>query len=122
MTKSENKKLLKIWGEKVFENAGNKCEITDTTADNCQLHPHHYFGRRNRATKYYIPNVVCLSAVRHTLGVMSAHENPEWFRKEMLDIRGDKWLTDLIKQSNKVFKGTYQDVLDYLEGKKENYC
>ncbi len=122
MTKSEDKKLLAIWKQKVFENAIWKCEISGQTPPAVQLHCHHYFGRRNRATRYYIPNGILLAALYHTMGIQSAHENPKWFRGKMLNVRGKKWLTDLIRQSNKTFKGTYETVLEYLEGKTLNYC
>lgn len=121
MTKSEIKKLDDIWKKKVKDNADFKCEIDGTLADNCQLHSHHYIGRRNRATRWYLPNGICLSALRHTMGVNSAHENPEWFRVCMLEIRGKKWLEDIYRQSNKICKATYEEVLKYLNGEEKNY-
>lgn len=121
MTKSEIKKLDKLWKEKLFEDMDFKCELTGLQKGQIQLHPHHYIGRRNRATRWYLPNGVCLSASKHTMSIWSAHQNPEWFRSQMLDLRGQKWLNDLQNQSNKVFKGTYDQVKDYLEGKTKNY-
>ena len=122
MTKGEIKKLDKIWSAKVKEDALYRCEITGKKGDECQLHPHHFITRKNRSTRWYLPNGICLSAGKHTMEVVSAHGHPEWFRKQMLDIRGDKWLKDVVRQANKVFKGTYKEVLDYLEGKTNNYC
>lgn len=121
MKKSETKKLDDIWRVKIKENAGHKCEIDGTLANACQLHSHHFIGRRNKATRWYLPNGVCLSALRHKLSVWSAHENPEYFRKEMLDIRGQKWLNDLTRRANMTFKGSFQSVKDYLDGKTDNY-
>lgn len=117
MKKKEINKLDKIWKEKIKEHG--KCEIDGIS--NCQIHAHHYIGRRNRATRWYLPNGFCLSALRHTMGVQSAHENPEWFRNEALNKRGQEWLDDIIKQSNKMFKGTYEEVLAYLNGETDNY-
>lgn len=122
MTKTEINKLDRIWKQKVFENAIWRCELSGLTPAVAQLHPHHYVGRRNRATRWYLPNGICLSASMHTMGVKSAHGDPEYFRKIILDIRGQLWLNDLVKQSNKVCKSSYQTVLDYFEGKTDNYC
>lgn len=58
----------------------------------------------------------------HTFGLWSAHQNPEYFRSQMLDIRGNKWLKDLTKQSSKTFKGNFETVKKYLEGELKNYC
>ena len=55
------------------------------------------------------------------MSIWSAHENPEWFRKQMLDLRGKKWLDSLVVRSNKIYKGDYQTVKDYLDGKREDY-
>lgn len=121
MTKSQTHKLDLLWAKKVKENAGFRCEIDGTNENCCQLNSHHYIGRRNRATRWYIPNGICLSAVRHTFGIQSAHQDPEYFRKEMLDRRGKKWLNDIILQSNKVCKVSYETVLNYLNGNSENY-
>ncbi len=111
MTEAQDKKLLKMSGKKAREMAKEKCDI-------CQreglLNVHHYFGRRNRATRWWIPNAVVLCYTHHKGGVKSAHENPEWFREVMKQKRGDKWLKDLIKRSNVIFKGTYQEMEKHI--------
>lgn len=117
MTRKEIKRLDKLWAEKV--NKG-RCEIDGTK--NCQLHQHHFYGRVNRATRWYIPNGFCLSAKRHTMGIWSAHQAPEWFRNKALELRGQEWLDNLKKQSLKVFKGSFEDVKRYLDGETNNYC
>ncbi len=121
MTKSETRKLDKIFKEKLFENAGYMCEITGQNQNECQLHPHHYIGRRYKSLRWWIPNGICLSAAKHTMSIWSAHQNPEWFRKEMIDRRGQKWIDDLHKRSNLVFKGKFEAVKEYLEGKRKDY-
>lgn len=121
MTRKEIDKLDKIWSEKVKEIAGYRCEITGRGKESCQLNSHHYIGRTNRAMRWWLPNGVCLSAAKHKLDTKSAHEDPEWFRKEMLRLRGAKWLKDITKRSNLFFKGTYQQVLDYLNGEVKDY-
>lgn len=120
MTNSEIRKLDKIWRDKVKEDANYRCEIDGTT--DCVLNSHHYIGRRNRSTRWYLPNGICLSVARHKFSTKSAHEDPEYFRKMMLEIRGKKWLKDIYKQSNKPCKATYEEVLKYLNGDSNNYC
>lgn len=121
MKRGEIKKLDKLWGKLVKEEAKFKCEICQKSGDECQLHPHHQIGRRHRSLRWWLPNGVCLCASHHTMGLWSAHENPEWYRTQMLDIRGLEWLRELQKRANLPFKGTYQQVLDYLEGRSEDY-
>lgn len=121
MTKQQTKKLDIIWAKKVKENASFRCEVSGELDNTCMLNSHHYIGRRNKATRWYLPNGIALSVYVHKFGVQSAHENPEWFRKIMLDLRGKAWLNDIVKQSNKVFKGSYECVLEYLNGNSENY-
>lgn len=95
----------------------DRCTICGKPGNN----PHHYITRRNRAIRWYLPAGICLCPLHHTLGTKSAHKDPEWFRSQMLDIRGRKWLDDVVQQSNKICKANYQTVKDYLDGKRENY-
>lgn len=111
MTKSEDKKLLKMWGIKARERARGQCEVCGSSGI---LNVHHYIGRRNRATRWWIPNAVVLCYTHHKGGVQSAHEHPEWFREVMKRLRGDKWLKDLIKRSNVIFKGTYKEMETHI--------
>ena len=121
MRKSEIKKLDTQWSLKVKEDAKFRCEISGLQKGQCQLNSHHFIGRRYRSLRWWLPNGVCLSASSHTMSIWSAHENPNWFRSEMLDRRGKKWLDDLTARSNLIFKGTYQQVKDYLDGKSDDY-
>jgi len=114
MKKTEIKKLDKEWSLQI-RSLGH-CEYCGKQGDECQLHPHHYVGRRNRATRWYLPNGICLCASHHTLAVKSAHGDPEWFRGEMLKLRGKDWLNEIVAQSNKIFKGTFEQVQSHLEG------
>lgn len=113
MTKQQDKKLLAIWRKKVLLIAKSRCEICKGTS---HLNAHHYVGRRNRSTRYYIPNGVVLCAKHHTFGTQSAHQDPEWFRQKMIKKRGEDWMKDLVKQSNKIYKSTdYDKILKHLE-------
>ena len=121
LSKAEIKKLDTKGALIIKEDEGFRCEISGLQKGQCQLNSHHFIGRRYRSLRWWLPNGVCLSSSSHTLSCWSAHENANWFRSEMLDRRGKKWLDDLVKRSNVIFKGTYQEVLDYLEGKREDY-
>jgi len=118
MKKTEIKKADKEWSLQVRKRG--KCELCGKSGEMCQLHPHHYVGRKNRATRWYLPNGICLCASHHTMGIRSAHQDPEWFRGEILKVRGKDWLKDIVNQSNKVFKGTYEQVIAHLTG-EDNY-
>lgn len=117
MLRKEIKKLDRLWSKLIRDNFKNKCVLCGNHGNN----PHHYVGRRNRATRWYIENGILLCALHHTFGIKSAHQDPEWFRKQILDIWGNKWLKDLVKRSNKVCKSDYETVKDYLEGNRNNY-
>jgi len=118
MTKAKTRKLDKQFSQIVKGLAGNKCEIC---SKDTYLNVHHYVGRRNRACRWYIPNGVCLCSGCHTMSLWSAHQNPEWFRGQIMERRGDIWLKDIWQQMNKTFKGTYEDVLEHYEDKTKNY-
>lgn len=118
MKKKEIKKLDKLWSEKVRDNFG-KCIVCGKKEI---LNAHHYIGRRNRATRWYLPNGIPLCPGHHTFGIKSAHQDPEWFRQECLQLYGEIWLEDIVKESNKIFKGTYDEVLRHLEGGIDRYA
>lgn len=118
MKKSEIKKLDKQWSLRIRNNFNNKCVICSKAGNN----PHHYYGRRNRATRWYLPNGICLCAGCHTFNSRSAHQAPEHFRTDILELWGDKWLKDLGKQSLKVCKSDYETVKKYLDDELNNYC
>jgi len=73
--------------------------------------------------RWDLDNGVCLCSEHHKLGKKSAHTDPEWFRGEMIDRRGHKWMNTLIYRSrpDNIYKGTYQRVRDYLDNKIEHY-
>ena len=117
LTKHKNK-LDKIWSEKVKENAENKDEIDGTKG---LLNSHHLIGRRNMATRWWLPNGVAVSPRNHTFGIRSAHQDPEWFRAEMIKVRGNLWLKELRERSNKIVKPVFETVLSYLNGERNDY-
>ena len=119
MKKVEIKKLDKLFREIIKEEYSNKCIICGKTD---YLNVHHVEGRRIKSLRWYLPNGVLLCSGHHTFGMFSAHQSPMRMRKELVDIFGTKWERDILKKSNLTFKGTFQTVQDYLEGKKDYYC
>jgi hypothetical protein len=116
MTKYQKRKLDKLWSEKVKENADFECEIC---GEKRYLNAHHYIGRRSISTRWWIPNGIALCPKHHTLGMESAHQHPEWFRSEILKIKGVLWLKELTKRWQQISKPEYETVKNYLEyGKK----
>jgi hypothetical protein len=99
--KGLDKKALKLWSLQVLDNAKNKCEICGKQES---LSAHHYFGRKNKSTRYYVPNGVALCYQHHVGGVLSAHESPDWFCRYMKIKRGKKWHADLEKKWNETIK------------------
>ncbi len=94
MTKAEIKKLDKAWSLKV--RSQGHCTLCPKTNN---LNPHHYVGRRNRNVRWDLDNGVCLCSGCHTMKTQSAHQDPEWFREQILAIRGQEWLDALIERS-----------------------
>jgi hypothetical protein len=112
------KQLDTIWSKKVKELAGGRCVICGETN---YLNAHHYIGRQNKATRWYIPNGIAVCPKHHTFDVKSAHGNPEWFREVMLNARGKEWLDDIVLQSNKTFLKDFDKVDSYLKEELKNY-
>lgn len=118
LTKEKNK-LDKMWNKTVRDDFKNKCVICGKDK---YINIHHFVGRRSLSTRWYIPNGIPLCPSHHTFDYKSAHQSPEHFRETILELWGEKWLTDLMKQSNKVCKSDFETVKKYLEGKLKNYC
>ena len=106
------RKLDKAWSLAI--RSEGSCEVCGKLADYCQLHPHHFIGRRNLATRWDLDNGFCLCALHHQLGLTSAHQNPEWFRKEVIRIRGIDYPKVMLRRASKVKKWTYNELLELL--------
>lgn len=64
------------------------------------LHAHHFVTRARKATKWYLPNLICLCVHCHTFSFkFSAHKTPEAFKKRMIEIKGEAWYLDIEKKS-----------------------
>lgn len=82
-------RLDKAWSLKI--RSKGYCEVCGKTADQCQLHPHHIWGRKNLSTRWDIRNGCCLCATHHTLGNQSAHNHPFWFIDWIKETRGEDY-------------------------------
>lgn len=103
------KRLDKKWSLAV--RSKGECEVCGKTADECQLHPHHAWGRKNLSTRWDLRNGVCLCATHHTMGNQSAHNNPIWFMDWMKENRPEdyNYLTEKMKETPKPYS-----LSDYL--------
>jgi len=110
--KAMRKKCDVLWVQKAKEYYGEDCNLCGKTE---YVQVHHYIGRRNLATRWMKENAIPLCSGCHTMNTWSAHSNPEWFRTQMLEIRGADWLKKVVKQSNIVFDKNYDRVKNYLE-------
>ena len=118
MLNKHKRKLDKMWSEKVKEEADFKCEICGNRE---RLNAHHHIGRRSLTTRWWLPNGISLCPGCHTFSLQSAHQNPEHFRSEIIKVRGNKWLKELMIRGNKTVKPVYETVLAYLKGERNDY-
>jgi hypothetical protein len=113
MKKIEIKKLDKLWSAKI--RARGRCEVCNKTT---HLNAHHYIGRRNRNVRWDLDNGVCLCSGCHTMKAESAHQNPEWFRTNIIAMRGFDWLDRLMAKSRvdcMAQKQDYEEIKESLE-------
>jgi len=80
--KRAQRKLDKLWRTKDKESA--RCEMCETLPVDervrySQLHPHHVIGKRNKMLRWDLRNRCWLCPTHHTLGNLSAHNDPIWF-------------------------------------------
>lgn len=60
------------------------------------LNAHHFFSRKYKCLRWYLPNLVCLCVYHHTFNfTFSAHKTPEAFKARMIEINGQQWFDDL---------------------------
>ena len=112
-TPTAQKKVMdKLWRSKCIEYYGDACQIC---GDRTRTNLHHIIGRRNLAVRWYVPNGVPLCSKHHVYDIKSAHQDPVWFRDQMIQYRGVGWEKDLREQSNEIFDKDYGGVKNYLE-------
>jgi hypothetical protein len=123
MKKVSDAILLKMWAQLVKKKAGDKCEYPGCTKTT-HLNAHHYYSRRNAATRYDVLNGICLCSYHHSLGMESAHKDPNF--KDVLISNGVRTITwhetitarkNTIVKNNQFFKESWKITLKMeLEG------
>ena len=97
--------VLKLWGEVVKAQAGYQCEYPNCTVNFTQLHPHHYFNKKNKSVKYDPLNGICLCHLHHTNGNEAAHLDPDFKDKWLASgKRPEGWLEELTQRKNQIVK------------------
>ena len=119
MTKGQIKSCDNEWSRKVRERDGvcqwKGCHLKES------LHAHHLVGRRNRSTRWYIPNGYALCPLHHTFGSQSAHQNAPMF-DEMCQEDWDRF-RDVVDKGKKIVKDIDVDkVKSHLRGELEYYA
>lgn len=97
--------VIKLWGRVVINRAEKKCEYPNCSVNFTQLHPHHYFNRKNKSVKYDPMNGIALCHIHHTHGNQAAHLDPDF--KEIWLASGkrpDGWIEELTIRKNKIVK------------------
>lgn len=93
--------MHKLWREVVFKNAGYQCEYPGCTVKFTQLHPHHYFNKKNKSVKYCPLNGIALCHIHHTNGNEAAHLDPDFKEKWLASgKRPSGWLEELTRRKN----------------------
>jgi len=80
---------------------------------------HHFYGRRNEATRWYLPNAIALTHEEH----MRLHDEEKKGMEDAIIVRlGTLWFENLRRVSNRTAKYfTYEDVLAHLKGQSKHY-
>lgn len=118
-------KCHRLWRSAVFMTADYTCEFpgcgkTNRIGDhNWQLHPHHFYTKSIKSTRFWVPNGVCLCAWHHKLGPDCAHSNP-FFGNIIMTVRPENWLEDLIERKNLIVKYN-ASYLEWCEEYLETY-
>jgi hypothetical protein len=117
-----NSTLDSLWAKRVKEKG---------VCDLCQagfkgygpLSAHHFHSKKNHSVRWWVPNGVPLCHAHHLAERYSAHLNPAWFQKIMVEIRGEEWLNDLIQRTAKIFhwQKHLKEIKQYLNGDLEDY-
>lgn len=100
-----DKKLLALLREVTLLRARDKCEYPNCTVRATQLHPHHYFNKKNQSVRYDPLNIIVLCHIHHTSGNDAAHLDPDWKEKWLKSgKRPEGWLEELTARKNQIVK------------------
>ena len=101
------KELDKLWSLAIRKKGYCEC----CGSNKKQLNAHHIFTRSRKATRWEISNGLCLCCGCHTLSsTLSAHKTPYEFTRFLEDYKGKKWLDNLQKMSNEIYKPTKSEL------------
>lgn len=107
------KKADKLWSQAILMRDGYQCQKCGKTGG--QLHPHHIFSRSIRHIRHDLVNGITLCPLDHTLGIESAHKNPEFFRDFLINKNGQEWFDDLkFWAKGYTLKPNYADAIETL--------
>lgn len=110
-------KLPFLWKEAVFSRYGNHCIVCGKQAS----FPHHFKSRgANPSLTYVIENGIPLCWIHHNDDIVGIHgEKREEIEKYIIDIRGEEWLYNLNKLSQKRKSPPDEEVETYLRNNIE---
>lgn len=115
MTKTQEKKL-----DAFFQQAGmHRCKGLSVLSGKPAEVVHHFVGRRNKATRWYLPNAIPLTDDEHKyLEYCERREQSELVIQRL----GTYWYDELMYQANRPAKYLeYETVLAHLRGECDNY-
>lgn len=121
-----DKKIEIDWRKAVRLNYCWICAYCGKDNSQVQLHCHHLFTRSRKATRWDIDNGILLCASHHTLSSeFSAHMTGNEFFLWLEEIKGRKWIDELMKKSNKIvsytpefIKERHKEIKEFLEKNK----
>lgn len=88
----------KQWREKIYENAGWRCEYCGRPDT---LNAHHIFSRSRKSVRWDLDNGVCLCVSHHIFSSkFSAHKTPTEFVEWIKKYRGEDWYNRLRRKAN----------------------
>lgn len=121
-----DKQIEKDWRKAVRINYCWICAYCWKNDSEVQLHCHHLFTRSRKSTKWDIDNWILLCASHHTLSSeFSAHMTGNEFFLWLEEIKGRKWIDQLMKKSNQIVSYTpefirerHNEIKEFLEKNK----
>lgn len=111
MTTAQIRQLDRMWQIKVCSNPcifGGIAEVG-----------HHWIRRSVMATRWWLPNGISLTDKQH----QDIHgKDGQFFKDRILELKGQIWLQELNRRAQFITQHIkYQNVIDYLNNKREDY-
>jgi hypothetical protein len=111
-------KADKLW--KTVGKEGRKCEVCESSDMyyRCSsLQAHHFITRSNKKLRWDLRNRVWLCPSHHTLGTISAHKAPAWFRDWFGKNRTKDYRYLERVKNEKAYSIDYEKIIKSLEAK-----